>query len=249
MNDLRIRTEAMADALWPQSFLPPQARPEAVFGDDDSDFGPVIAALARALTALFGLETDVSPGPPPIVADGETWPRVAPALAGLLATLRLGGDAAREGAVPAAFGGVALTRHARAIADTIDTVAARQWPVGCTLPGLDIKVRCGVVAGHAHVPAPPRRPRAAAVPVAALAVRLFDMPLRVRVELSSDTALIASLLPLRAGTVLPISPAPEMPLIIGDHRIGRACVAALPDGRQQATIVAMGVAPIAGART
>ncbi len=47
---------------------------------------------------------------------------------------------------------------------------------------------------------------------------------------------------------LPINPVPDMPLIIGEHRIGRATVMALPDGRQQATIVAMGVAP-AGGRT
>ncbi len=243
MSDLRIRSEAFAEEIWPEQFLPRQARLPDAYDDEDGDFGPFLVAATRALAALFGAEVEVLPGRPPVMLDGGAPPQVAVSLAGLLATVRLGGDPARPFDI--AVSGVALTRFARTIADTLDGVAVRVWPRECRLPGFDIDIACGVVTGHAHVPAPPLLPRAAAD---VQAVQMFDLPMRVRVEIASDLTMVASLMPLRAGTVLPINPVPDMPLIIGEHRIGRATVMALPDGRQQATIVAMGVAP-AGGRT
>jgi hypothetical protein len=59
---------------------------------------------------------------------------------------------------------------------------------------------------------------------------------------------VARLLPLCAGTVLPIDPVPEMPLIMGDHRIGAVTLTPMPDGRQQAVVVAMGVEAVGGVR-
>lgn len=72
------------------------------------------------------------------------------------------------------------------------------------------------------------------------------MPMRLRVELASELTPVSALLPLRRGAVLPIAPTREMPLILGDHCVGHATLAPLPDGRQQATIVDVGVAALEG---
>lgn len=249
MSDLRIRSEAVPEAGWAQNawampFLPPQARVDGFDAMDDSDFAPLLLAAARSLSLVFGHPVEVLPGRPPRAIGNDPVPRIAPVLAALLATIRLGGDITRP--VAASPAGVATARHARAIADALDAVAARVWPIGCRLPGFDLDIACGVVAGHAHVPAPERPAEPPPVPVAALAARLFELPMRVRVELASDMALVATLLPLRAGTVLPIDPAPEMPLIVGDHCIGRATLASTADGRQLATIVGIGVEALGG---
>ncbi len=246
MSDgLRIRSEALPDAALPQPFLPPTVLAgDPGDGFDDGDFSAFVAGAGQALTQLFGLPVAVLPGRPQRGPAGEAGPRIAPALAGLLATLQLGGDAARAPAVPGQ--GVATARQARAIAAALDAVAERLWPDAGTLAGYDLEIACGAVAGHAHVPAPPRAAPPPPVPVAALAARLFALPMRVRVELASDMTMVASLLPLRTGTVLPISPSPEMPLVLGDHRIGRATVAPLADGRQQATITAIAIEPLEG---
>lgn len=263
MSELRIRSEAVPDAVWPQPFAP---RPAEVAGDDaaeDGDFGPFLGAAARALTALFGFPAEVQPGRPPKALPGDKVPRVAGELAGLLATVQLGGVPARRagddperaiGGAPARRvsdragvvkeGGVIIVRHARAIADTLDAVAERVWPMGCRRAGIDLDIACGGIAGHAHVPAPEQPAPVVPEPVAALAARVLDMPMRLRVELASEMVLVATLLPLCTGRVLAIDPSPEMPLILGDHRIGRATVAPLPDGRQRATIVAIDVEAI-----
>lgn len=270
MSDLRIRSEAVPDTIWPLPFLPPQV---ALAGDDDiddGDFGPFLGAAARSLTALFGIAVEILPGRAPKAHPGEAVPRVAGVLAGLLATLQLGGDPARragddpgraagqaEGGEPArrsgdraggspGGGGVIAARQARAIAAALDAVAERVWPARCRLGGIDLDIACGGIAGHAFVPAPEQPPAVVPVPVAALAARMLEMPMRVRVELAGDMVLVASLLPLCAGRVLPIDPSPEMPLILGDHRIGRATLAPMADGRQQATIVAIDVEAIGG---
>lgn len=248
MSELRIRSEAVTEELWPQAFLPPQARADAgIDAPDESDFGPFVGAAARALTQLFGAPVEVSPGRPPRPEGGEPVPRIAPVLAAVLATLQLGGDMVRP-LVPGSASGLTLARQARAIAAVLDGVADRWWPMGCRLAGYDLDVVCGANSGHGHVAAPASALVAppAAEPVAALATRVFDLPMRVRVELATGMALVASLLPLRAGTVLPIDPLPDMPLIVGDHRIGRATLTPLPDGRQQATIVAIGVESLGG---
>jgi flagellar motor switch/type III secretory pathway protein FliN len=241
MSDLRIRSEAFEE-VWAQPFLPPQAHVAGGIDDgDDGDFGPLIVASSRALTALFGLPVEVLPGRPPRAEGGEPAPRVAPVLAALLATLQLGGDPAR-----ADVAGVVARRQAQAIADALDAVATRVWPVTSRSPAFDLDISCAGHSGHAKVMAPPRPPEAAPQPVAALALGVFDLPMRLRVELASEMTPVSSLLPLRAGTVLPIAPSREMPLMLGDHCVGHATVTPTSDGRQQATITDVGVTALTG---
>ncbi len=253
MSDLRIRSEAIPEPLWPEDFLPPRAVLDTVPVEDD--FSALLASADIVLSRLFGAAVKVLPGRTDSSAPAL---RVCRELAALLMTLRLGGDPARSVAGPAvpapagvalalpASGGVALTRHGGAIAAALDAVAAEHWPSSCRLPGLDLVIACCGVSGTAHVAAPPMAAIAPPAPVAALALRLFEMPMRVRIELASEAVLVSSLLPLHAGTVVPISPSPEMPLLLGDHRIGRATLAPMPDGRQQATIIAIGVEALGG---
>jgi hypothetical protein len=244
MSELRIRSEAMSDAGWAQPFLPPAARDEDDPFGDGEDFGPLLAAAGRALTALFGLAVTVRPGRPETRADGGPVPRVAPVLAGLLATLRLGGDPGR--AVPAS--GATLARHGAAIATALDAAAARDWPATTRLAQFDLDILCnhaaGTINGHASIVGPPRIPPPAPQPIMALRHEVLGLPMRLRVELAADMLLVSSLLPLRTGQVIAIAPPLEMPLILGRHRIGRALVSALPDGRQQAELVAIHVEPV-----
>ena len=233
MSELRIRSEAVREDDWAQAFLPPQVDADDRFGDTpEGDFAPFLAACTRTLAALFGAAVVVLPGRP----GDASRPRIAAELAGLLATVRMGGDAAR----PTPASGVAQVRYGRIVADALDAVAARVWPPGSMVAGYDLDISCGAISGHAHVTAPPLP---AALPPRAPQPGpcLDDLPLRLRVELASDMVLIASLLPLRPGCVLPIRPVPDMPLLAGDHRIGHVTVAPLPDGRQQATIAAIDV--------
>ena len=244
MSELRIRSEAVPDAQWAQPFLPPVAREDDDPFGDGEDFGPLLAAACRALTALFGLPVTVRPGRPETRADGGPVPRVAPVLAGLLATLRLGGDPARA---VAASGGT-LARHGAAIAAALDAVAAIDWPATTRLPQFDLELLCahagGSINGHASVMGPPRAEPPPPQPIMALRREVLGLPMRVRVELAAEMRLVSSLLPLRTGQVLAIAPPLEMPLILGRHSIGRALVSALPDGRQQAELVAIRVEPM-----
>ena len=245
MSELRIRSEAVSDDVWAQPFLPPAAR-GADLGDDDADFSPLLLGAARALSALFGLPVTVRPGRPVVRADGGVPPRVSTGLAGVLATVRLGGDPERDAGLAGAVTGVSLARHAAAIVGALDAAAAADWPAACRLPGFDLDITCAGIEGHALVLAPPRPDLPAPLPIARLAHEVLGLPMRVRVELAADVRMIASLLPLRTGQVLAISPTAEMPLIVGRHSIGRATVTALPDGRQQAEIVAIGVDDLGG---
>lgn len=242
MSDLRIRSEAMSDDVWAQPFLPPSARGGEAGDDDDADFEPLLASAARALTALFGLVVTVRAGRPAVRGDASAAPRVAAVLAGVLATVRLGGDPARAGGVT----GVSLARYAAAIVAAIDAVAVADWPPECRMAGFDLDIACGAVEGHARMLAPPRVVPPPPLPIARLGREVLGLPLRIRVELAADVRMIGSLLPLRAGQVLAISPVAEMPLIVGRHSIGRATVTALPDGRQMAEIVAIGVDDLGG---
>ncbi len=241
MSELRIRSEAMPEELWPETFIPRQASSSL---DDlaDDDFGPFLAAAARALAGLFGIEPQLLPGRPR--PDG---PQVAPALAALLATLRLGGEPARAGAADgASIGGVTLARHAALIATALEAVAQRVWPAGSRAPTFTLDIEILGISGHAQVTAPPFVPLPAPMPSSALAGRVLELPMRVRIELASEMAQVAALLPLATGTVLAITPSREMPLLLGDHRIGRAMLEPMPDGTQQATIVAIDVTPLGG---
>lgn len=241
MSDLRIRSEAVSDDVWAQPFLPPSARGGEA-GDDDSDFGPLLSATARGLTALFGLAVTVRAGRPVARGDGGVPPRVSAGLAGVLATVRMGGDPARAGGVT----GVSLARHAAAIVAALDAASASDWPAGCRLAGFDLDIACAAVEGHALLLAPPRVLPPPPLPIARLAREVLGLPMRIRVELAAEVRMIGSLLPLRAGQVLAISPTAEMPLIVGRHSIGLATVTALPDGRQLAEIVAIGVDDLGG---
>lgn len=241
MSELRIRSEALSDADWSQPFVPPVARDaHDPFGDDD-DFGPLLAATGRRLSALFGLVVTARPGRLPKSADGGKPARIAPGLAGLLATLRFGGDPAR--AIEA--GGVALARHATAIIAALDAVTAADWPATCALGEYTVEIACahgsGSIAGHAILVAPLRQLPPPPQPILALRHEVLGLPMRIRVELAAEMRLIGSLLPLRAGQVLAITPPAEMPLILGRHCIGRAVVTPLPDGRQQAELVAIAI--------
>jgi flagellar motor switch/type III secretory pathway protein FliN len=242
VSELRIRSEAGPDADWAMPFLPPSVRNDDDFFDDGDDFGALLAAAERTLTALFGLPVTLRLARPAETVDCKPRPRVAPELASLLATLRLGGDPGRIGQAT----GVALTRHAAAIVAALDEAAARDWPTTSRLRQLDLDVSCvvaeGSVDGEALMIAPPRQPPPPPPsPIIALRQEVLTLPMRIRVELAAEMRLVASLLPLRAGQVLALAPPPEMPLILGRHCIGRAIVTPLPDGRQQAELVAIGI--------
>ena len=244
MSDLRIRSEAVSDDDWAQPFLPPASHGDSDDYDDGVDFAPLLAALDRALTRLFGLTISVTPGRPQPRAEGDNATRVDPVLSGMLATLRMGGDPAR----PATTTGQTQTRYANAIIAAIDAAAATAWPRASSAVQFDLELRCqhagGVIEAQAVLVPPPRPPPPMPRPIAALGHELLALPLRVRVELAAEVRMIASLLPLRDGQVLAIAPNIEMPMIVCRHRIGRVTVSAQPDGRQHAEIVAIGVAPL-----
>ena len=241
--------DVIPDAQWAQPFRPPVARDaDDRFGDDD-DFGPLLAAAGCALTTLFGLAVaarafrpEARPEPRAEArADGGLVPRVSPGLAGLLATLRLGGDPARAVAAT----GATLARHGGAIAAALDAVAASYWPATTRLAQLDLELLCthagGTIAGHASIIGPLRALPPPPQPIMALHNEVLGLPMRLRVELAAEMRRVSSLLPLRTGQVLAIAPPLEMPLLLGRHSIGRALVSALPDGRQQAELVAIHV--------
>ena len=246
MSDLRIRSETVSDNDWAQPFLPPAAHGDAEDYDDGVDFAPLLAALDQMLTRLFGLTISVTPGRPQPRSECDCHTRVDPALAGLLATLRMGGDPGRVSNAA----GAAQSRYATAIIAAIDTVATSVWPRASIASQFDLEVCCqhatGVIEAQAVLVPPQRPPPPAPRPIAALRHELLALPLRVRIELAADVRMIASLLPLRGGQVLAINPNAEMPMIVGRHSIGRVSVTARPDGRQVAEIVAIGVEPLGG---
>ncbi|MEY2882529.1 MAG: hypothetical protein RL490_253, partial [Pseudomonadota bacterium] len=210
-----------------------------------SDFGPLLATSARLLTALFGLAVTVRPGRRETGGEGPL--RVDAALAGLLATVQLGGDPARPSPAVAAR---AIARQTGQIIAALDAAAAAAWPPECLMPEFDVELNCAVpgapVTGLARILAPPRPPRAVPPPIAALHGEVLALPMRVRVELAADMIGIAGLLPLRPGAVLPIVANADMPLILGQHRIGQARLTAQPDGRQRAEILSIAVEPQGG---
>lgn len=256
MSNLRISSEPGADPLLPQPFLPPAARGVDNLDDidDDVDFGPIARISARALSQLFGVPVNATPGRPrPRAggttdqrADGSPPPRVSPSLAGALATLQLGGDIDQPVEILPA--GLAIARQARAIGAVLDGIAERAWPPACRAPGIDLDISVGVIQGHVRLLAPgngaPEPPPPA--PVAALAARLFAMPMRLRVELSAAPVPVRTLLPLRPGTVLPIDPRRQMTLVMGDHAIGAVTLTPTPDGRQQAEIITIALGALEG---
>jgi hypothetical protein len=248
VSNLRISSEPGADPLLPQPFLPPAARGVDNLDDidDDVDFGPIARISARALSQLFGVPVNATPGRPARSPDGSPPPRVSPSLAGALATLQLGGDIDQP--VEILPTGLAIARQARAIGAVLDGIATRAWPPACRAPGIDLEISVGVIQGHVRLLAPgagaPEPPPPA--PVAALAARLYAMPMRLRVELSAAPVPVRTLLPLRPGTVLPIDPRRQMTLVLGDHAIGAVTLTPTPDGRQQAEIITIALGALEG---
>jgi len=248
MTGLRISSEPGADPSLPQPFLPPAGRglgAEDDF-DEDFDFGPLARAAGRALSQLFGVPVVATPGRAPRSNDGVPPPRISTSIAGALATLQLGGDLDQP--VEIVPGGLAIARQARAVAAVLDGLAERAWPEGCRAAGLDLDISVSTVVGHVRLIAPaaalaePPSP----APVAALAARLFALPMRLRVELSAAEVPVRALLPLRAGTVLAIDPRRHMALILGDHAIGQVTLTPTADGRQEAEIVSIALESLEG---
>lgn len=243
MSELRIRTEAPAEPNFVDDWRPRSAQALPDDGDD-APFEPVLLALEDALTALFGCETGVHPGRgmPTGAAD------IAPDLAALLATVRLGGDPAQP---VAALGGVTTTRYAQVLAGELLAVAHGVWPAGSRRAELcvDVLVKPAPdvsVVGSVRLPAPPvPEPLHPPRPLGDAALQV---PLRLAVRLAQEDLPLSRLLPLRPGLIIAINACPDMPLQLGDHQIGQVNLVPLPDGRQQASIIAVDLRP-SGERT
>lgn len=226
MTGLKIRSEA-APRAW---------QPRAASADgqdiDDTTLLPLASEVGAALSVLFGLPVSAQPGQP--LPPGA--PEVAPELAGLLATIRLGGQASRR--LPHTDG-VVTARHGRLVQAALAPVAARHWPAGSTRSDvwLDIiaMLEEETISGPVRLLAPDR-PVALPAPPAGHAGFIAGLPQLVRVELAGQSLPLARLLPLSTGQVIPLAAQIEMPLRFGDHQLGHARLEALPDGRQQAII-------------
>lgn len=238
MSELRIRTEAPPAANFVDDWRPRSAQAPPDDGDD-TPFMPLMLAMEAELAGLFGLEVAAHPGRalPPGAPD------VALELGALLATVRLGGDPTRPVTL---MSGVTTQRHARQLADQLQAKAQALWPAGSRRAVLIIDVLVTVspgnsVVGSVRLPAPPvPQPVLPAQPLGAAAL---DLPLRLPVRLASEMLPLHRLLPLQPGLVIAFNTCPEMPVMLGDHQIGIASLVPLPDGRQQASIIAIDLKP------
>lgn len=238
MSELRIRTEAPPAADFVDVWQPRSAAAPPDDGDD-TPFMPLILALEEALASLFGLPVAVHPGRglPPGAPD------VALELGALLATVRLGGDPARP---IACITGVTTARHARQLGEQLQPLVLKLWPAESLRPALviDVIVTLGAgssVVGVVRLPAPEApRPAEPSRPLGAAALTL---PLRLPVRLASEMLPLSRLLPLQPGLVIPIHSCPEMPVMLGDHQVALASLVPLPDGRQQASLIAIDIKP------
>ncbi len=243
MSELRIRSEAPADPQFVDDWRPRSALALPDDGDD-TPFMPLLLALEAALARLLGCPASVHPGRglAPGAAD------VAPDLAALLATVRLGGDPARPVAL---LSGVTTARHCRLLAAELLDVAHAHWPAGSRRAELVVDVMITVapdmtVVGSVRLPAPPApAPLHAPLPLGDAALMV---PLRLTVRIAEEQVPLARLLPLRPGLIIPINASPDMPVHLGDHQIGVTSLTPLPDGRQQATIISIDPKP-SGERT
>jgi flagellar motor switch/type III secretory pathway protein FliN len=241
MSELRIRSEPPADAAFIEDWRPRSAEAPPDDGDD-TPFMPLLLALEEALGAAFGCATSVHPGRG--LAPGA--PDVAPELAALLATVRLGGNAVRPVAI---LTGVTTARHAGELAELVARQAQRLWPASSrraelvvdviAKPGGDAAVAS--IVGSIRLLAPPTPvPATAPRPLGAAAL---EVPLRLVVRLAEEAVPLACLLPLQPGLIIPINACPEMPVHLGDHLVGWASLTPLPDGRQQANIITIDLKP------
>lgn len=243
MSELLIRSELPPSERPVENWQPRSAEAPPDDGDD-TPFEALMLALEDELTAIFGVDVTVHPGRalPPGAPD------VSPELAALYVTIRLGGDPTRP---VSGLGGVVTARHGRDLVARLLPLAHRLWPAGSRRSQLIIDVMArqsdsASAAGSIRLAAPPEpRPVAPAQPLGAAALGL---PLRLAVRLASEDMPLARLVPLTVGRVIPFHVEPEMPVVLGDHRIGVATLQPLADGRQQATILAINLAPL-GERT
>lgn len=238
MSQLLIRTEAPAPDVFVDDWRPRSAQAPRDDGDD-TPFEPLLLALEAELATMLGLRVAVHPGRgiPPGAPD------VALDLGGLLATIRLGGDPARA---VLHLTGITTARHARQIGEALLPVAHRLWPAGSRRPALVVDVIVsladgGSVVGSIRLPAPAEP--VPLVPPRALGAAAFDLPLRLCVRLAEEEVPLGRLLPLQPGLVIGFNICPDMPVLLGDHRVGFAALSPLPDGRQQASITSLDLNP------
>ncbi len=238
MSELRIRTEAPPPEVFIDDWRPRSAAAPPDDGDD-TPFMPLILALETELGLMLGLEVAVHPGRglPPGAPD------VAPELGALLATLRLGGDPTRP---VVQLSGITTARHARLLGEQLQPLAHRLWPAANQRPALVVDVLVTVapgqsIVGSMRLAAPPDP--VPAVPPQPLGRAGLALPLRLPVRIASEMLPLSCLLPLQPGLVIPFNTSPEMPVMLGDHQIGLASLQPLPDGRQQASLIAIDIKP------
>jgi len=238
MSALKIRTEAPPPDLFVDDWRPRSAQAPRDDGDD-TPFEPLLLALETELTRMFGLGTAVHPGrgiPP-------GGPDVALELGGLLATIRLGGDPSRPLPI---LSGITTARHASQLGAALLPIAHLLWPAGSRRPALVVDVIVSLADGSTVVGsirlAAPAEP-VPLVPPRPLGAAGFDLPLRLAVRLADEAVPLGRLLPLQPGLVISFNISPEMPVLLGDHRVALATLAPLPDGRQQASIIALDLTP------
>jgi flagellar motor switch/type III secretory pathway protein FliN len=243
MSELRIRSELPPSERPMENWRPRSAQAPPDDGDD-TPFEALMLALEDELTVIFGVDVTVHPGR--ALAPGA--PDISPELAALYVTIRLGGDPTRP---VSGLGGVVTARHGRDLVARLLPLAHRLWPSGSRRSHLVVDVMArqsdsASAAGSLRLAAPPE-PRPAAAPQP-LGTAALGLPLRIAVRLASENMPLARLVPLTVGRVIPFHVEPEMPIVLGDHQIGVASLQPMPDGRQQATILAINLAPL-GERT
>ena len=240
MSQLLIRTEAPAPEAFVDDWRPRSAQAPRDDGDE-TPFMPVLLALETEFATLLGLGLAVAVHPSRGLPPGA--PDVALELGALLATIRLGGDPVR--AVPH-LSGITTARHGRHILDHLLPTAHRLWPPASQRPALFIDAIISLPGGGSVVGAVRLAAPAAPVPLVPprpIGMAGLELPVRLVVRLAEEEVPLGRLLPLRPGLIIGFNTCPEMPVLLGDHRIALASLQPLPDGRQQASITAIDLKP------
>lgn len=237
MSNLLIRSETPLEPDFVDSWRPRPAESPPDDGDD-TPFEPLILALEDELTRTLGVAVTVHPGRSQARGLAPGAPDIAPELGALLATIRLGGDVSRP---VGQISGVVTARHAQLLGEQLLALAHRLWPAGRRRPSITLDVLATVaddesVVGSIRLTAPPDP--VPVLPPAPLGAALFELPVRLAVRIAEEDVPLARILPLQPGLIIPFNACPDMPVLLGDHRIAFASLMPLPDGRQQASITA-----------